>query len=628
MDQVIGKKRNINNLIVLKKISYINRINALACIMSAKHGWIGATFSCAEILTYLYFNEMNFIINNIGEISGDVLILSKGHAAPMQYACLAGLGVIDFEDLKTYKTRTGLQAHTDKKTPGIISNTGSLGQSLSKACGIALVSRQAGKKQRVYVVLGDGELQEGQNYEALMSIRQLGLTEVIPIIDRNRLQTDSNTEDIKKLPELQSLFRSFGFEMADIDGHDISNISRAFSRKVPSANRVIVANTIKGYGSEITSMRGSVSRRNGVWHSRVPSKEEYILILRELVKKIDDDSIKKAFDEFVAESGNGRESILISTDEQESTRDLFSKKLFSLARNNKKIIILDADLEKSMKLTDFALKYPDRFVECGISEQDMVSIAGGIALKGYVPVVNTYASFLRRAYEQIYINATEETFIIYAGHYSGLCYTTDGKSHQMTGDISMMRAIPGMRVYDPFCKEELEGILDYYLNETASIRKKSFPVYIKLRRKGTDYPVYLGKNYKFSISRGTEIIRGKDVCLVSSGPHITSFCLQAVSKQAKSQAGVIAFSSQNFLDEKHTLLQFAKYKKLIILEEGIVAGGLSDEISKIVCRSGLPIKIVRKGVKGFTFSSREKSDLFKYFGLDTNGIGKILKNGI
>ncbi|MCD6312052.1 MAG: hypothetical protein J7M11_06305, partial [Elusimicrobia bacterium] len=166
---------------ILACLAAVNRINSLAAIKSAEHGWLGATFSCADIVTYLYFSEMK---------APDILILSKGHASPAQYAALAAKGVINFEDLLSYKMPRGLQAHTDMSTPGIVSNTGSLGQSLSKAAGMIMASRLKKENRRAFVILGDGELQEGQNFEALMNIRKNRMTGLVPIIDRNNLQTD------------------------------------------------------------------------------------------------------------------------------------------------------------------------------------------------------------------------------------------------------------------------------------------------------------------------------------------------------------------------------------------------------------------------------------------------------
>jgi transketolase len=612
---------------LLEKTTFANRINALACIMAAHHGWIGATFSCAEILTYLYFSEMRLTTDKNGTHTPDILILSKGHAAPMQYACLAGKGIIRFSDLLTYKTKNGLQAHTDIKTPGIASNTGSLGQSLSKAAGIALSGRMSSKSGRIFVVLGDGELQEGQNYEALMTIKKYNLTGVIPIIDRNYLQTDSQVKDIKTIANLEKMFASFGFKATKINGHSMKEIKSAFSGLDYNANNVIIADTVKGFGSAMTAMPRTAGRRTAVWHSRVPQQEEYLSILGDLVKNAATPAVTAAYKRFAAKLKPVMQRKIVFATQPPSTRDVFAEKLAELAEKNSRIVVLDADLEKSMRLTGFAGSHPDRFIEIGIAEQDMVSVAGGLALRKYIPVVNTYASFFRRAYEQIYINSTENTFIIYAGHYSGLCYATDGKSHQMTGDIPMMRAIPGMRVYDPFCNEELENILEFYLNRRAS-EVPDYPIYIKLRRSPVDFPLPDWIYRPGGVNKGHELVKGKGLCLVPAGPHLTSYCVRIALSKPEVCLGVAAFSAQNFLDESNVLGILSKYKTVIICEEGVTAGGLGDEISGIVGKNKTDTRIIRRGTTGSTFSARDKSALFSHFGLDTAGLKKLAEQYI
>ncbi len=633
----LPKKLSAGNL---ARLAAVNRINALAAIKSAEHGWLGASFSCADIVTYLYFREMK---------AQDILILSKGHAAPVQYAALAAKGIINFEDLLSYKTPHGLQAHTDMSTPGIVSNTGSLGQSLSKAAGMIMASRLKKEKRRAFVILGDGELQEGQNFEALMSIRKNRLTELIPIIDRNNLQTDSAVSDIKAIDNIEKTLSGFGFKIISAKGNDMKSLEKAFGAArasrhgAPSAagetigkknNCVIIADTVKGAGSSLTAMENP-SRRKAVWHSKVPSAEEYTQILDELVSASDAGCIRTAFDDWKTSYPRAARLSASAARGGISTRDAFAEELFSLMKKNKKIIVLDADLEKSMKLTPIAERYGKRFVESGIAEQDMASTAGGFALEGFIPVVNTYASFFRRCFEQIYVNATEKTPVIYAGSYSGLCYATDGKTHQMTGDISMMRSIHSMRVYDPFSAEETRKLLRYYLGG----RKKTwnYPVYIKLRRSPPDFPFHTTSRRqtqcfirrsgaprgRFTGDCGVMLKEGKNVCIAISGPHLASYALKAVSGLSSS-AAVAAFTAQNYLDAEKTVSLFRPFKKIIVLEEGVTSGGLADEISKHVLKAGLNTRVVRRGADGFTFSARDKKKLFESFSLDVESIKKLL----
>jgi len=597
-----------------ESLAAVIRINALSSIISAEHGWLGATFSCADILSWLYFFKMSSDYSG-KRPAGDILILSKGHAAPAQYACLAELGIIPYDDLLQYKTPDGPQAHTDILTPGIPTNTGSLGQSLSKAAGIAIADRLKKRSRKIFVILGDGELQEGQNYEALMSIAKFNISEVIPVIDRNRLQTDSPTDAIIGKFDIPKVLSAFGFNTRVFDGHSFDEINETFKNINNIAPTLFIADTLKGGGAALTTMSYDTPPGEALWHSKVPDDDEYLQILEELVPKTGSAEIINNFSCFRRDRGKNFPKRLKSGF---STRDIFAEIMLQKAENDDRIVMLDADLSKSLQLNEFQERFPERFIETGISEQDMVSIAGGLALEGFVPSVNTYASFFRRGFEQIYINATEKTFIIYAGNYSGLCYSTDGKTHQMTGDIPIMRSIPGMRVYDPFCREELEGLINYLFSES---RPKNYPVYVKLRRTPSDRQLKLPHNYTFDPENGVPLKTGSDICLVAAGPHMASYALKA-SELSGNGCGVAAISPQNYLNPDKINKLFKNYKTLITLEEGVTAGGLGDVLSEI----NISKRIIRKGVNNFTFSARNKEDIYKRFNLDPESLSETLRS--
>ena len=459
---------------ILKELCAYNRINTLTSIYYAGRGWIGACLSIAEIITNLYFDCAD--LNDINSSKRDRILLSKGHAAVMQYSALAGKGFIKTSDLLKYKRADGLQAHTDISTKGIDINSGSLGQALSKAAGLAFKS-----KNKIFVILGDGELQEGQNYEAFMTIIKFNLFNVIPVIDKKNIQSDSNVKDIKSIKNLYYTLCGFGFDVHNVNGNDITQTNKLLSEIRESQKpSIIIANTFKGAGISFMQSSDS-SRRQYSWHSGVPSETEYLAALEELKELIHQKQLRLELEKFIRDS---KKSLIVSrqTDIPQkitalSTGSAFSKFIFNIAKKNKSVHCLDADLEKSCKLTDFALNFPDRFVEIGISEQDMISFAGGLALNGKIPVTNTYASFYKRCFEQVYVNCSEHKKIIYAGHYSGLCYSTDGKSHQCSGDINMMRTLPDMFVFHPAFPEEIDRILHWYLKQNSG---KS--VYFKLHR--------------------------------------------------------------------------------------------------------------------------------------------------
>jgi len=617
----LKRKSNIFEIIsALEEYSIYNRINTLTAIYKAQHGWLGASFSIADILTVIYFYLAK--IEGVYKFNDfDYTLLSKGHATIIQYACLAGLGIIPTKSLLNYKTPNGPQAHTDISTKGIYINSGSLGQTLSKATGIAL----ANSKSKIFVILGDGELQEGQNYEALMTIKQYKLFNVIPIIDCNRIQSDSNVDDIKKIYDLGYVLRGFGFDVLEVDGHNYDELILKLSKiyNTQEKNQIMIAYTEKGAGVSFMSA-SAAKRRKYIWHSAIPDKIQYLEALEELKQKIKNEKIFLELTTFIKleKQKLSEPKEKPQSKKEYSTGEYFSKTITELAKKNKNIYCIDADLEKSCKLTEFALNFSHRFIEVGIAEQDMISIAGGLALSGKLPIVNTYANFYRRGFEQIYVNATENTRVIYAGHYSGLCYTTDGKTHQATGDVAMFRSIPNMLVFYPTFNFEIPQILNWYL-----IEKIQAPIYFKLHRTAPLVNFFGKLNIAFNYGFGNKIIdNNSEVCVLTSGPQLINFCgaaLDKLKKKNKISADLFAVSTLKNLDIKFVNEITDKYKKIFFIEELIDCAGLFDEFMKKLASQDNPEKLPQiyyRAVNDFTFCTLDRIALYKYFKLDTDNI--------
>ncbi|SHM58339.1 transketolase subunit A [Caldanaerovirga acetigignens] len=237
----------------------------------AGSGHPGGSLSCADILVALYFHEMKVDPQNPDWPDRDRFVLSKGHAAPALYAVLAERGYFPKEELKTLrKINSILQGHPDmKKTPGVDMTTGSLGQGLSAANGMALAGKLDGKSYRVYVLLGDGELEEGQVWEAAMAAAHYKLDNLTAFVDHNGLQIDGPIVQVMSPEIIQEKFRAFGWHVIDVDGHDFEDILRAIeeAKSIKEKPTVIVAKTVKGKG--VPFMENQVD-----WHGKAPSKEQ------------------------------------------------------------------------------------------------------------------------------------------------------------------------------------------------------------------------------------------------------------------------------------------------------------------------------------------------------------------
>ena len=248
-------------------------------VYSAKSGHPGGSLSVADILTALYFKVMNIDPKNPNKEDRDRFVLSKGHCSPALYSCLANRGFFPVEDLKTFRNiNSYLQGHPDKnKVPGVDMTTGSLGQGLSCANGMAIVGKMNNKDYRVYCVLGDGEIEEGQIWEAAMSSSHYKLDNLCVIVDNNNLQIDGTIEEVMSSYPIDEKFSSFGFEVIKIDGHDIEEIIKAFevAKNVKGKPTCIIAKTIKGKG--ISYMENQVG-----WHGKAPNDEQYEQAIKEM----------------------------------------------------------------------------------------------------------------------------------------------------------------------------------------------------------------------------------------------------------------------------------------------------------------------------------------------------------
>lgn len=273
----------ITSIETLENISNEIRKNIIEAVYHAQSGHPGGSLSCADILTVLYFNQMNVNSEKPNDMNRDRFVLSKGHCSPALYSVLAEKGYFKKELLKTFrKIDSNLQGHPDmNKIPGVDMTTGSLGQGLSAAVGMAIASKMNEAGCRVYCLLGDGEIEEGQIWEACMAAYKNKLDNLCVVLDNNNLQIDGEIENVSGLDNIEGKFLGFGFNVIQVDGHNISNLIDAFNtakqkKGVPS---IIIAKTVKGKG--VSFMEGRAE-----WHGKAPSEDEYEKAIMELNEKI------------------------------------------------------------------------------------------------------------------------------------------------------------------------------------------------------------------------------------------------------------------------------------------------------------------------------------------------------
>ena len=267
----------------LKALAYELREDVMDIIMSGKAGHIGGDMSVMEILTEIYFEQMNISPENMDDPNRDKFVMSKGHSVEAYYAVLAKKGFFPIEEVVEQFSKFGSKyiGHPNNKLPGIEMNSGSLGHGLPVCVGMALAGKMNGQDYRVYTVMGDGELAEGSVWEGAMAAHQYKLDNLCAVVDRNRLQISGNTEDVMGHDDLHERFRAFGWNVIDVaDGNDIDQLKAAFdaAKEVKGKPSVLIANTIKGKGSPVMEDKAN-------WHHKVPNEEELAQIRKDLEER-------------------------------------------------------------------------------------------------------------------------------------------------------------------------------------------------------------------------------------------------------------------------------------------------------------------------------------------------------
>ena len=263
----------------LYRIAQQLRVDVVEMIGVGKAGHLGGSVSLAEIVAALYFHKLRFDPKNVGDPDRDRFLLSKGHAVLIQYAALIEHGIIPRSEIKQVKTLAGLlQGHPDMaKTPGMEAVTGSLGQGLSIGVGMALALRLDGRPSRVYVIMGDGELSEGQLWEAAMAARRFGVDNLTAIVDRNRVQATGPTKEVFDIPDIERKWEAFGWHVLTVNGHDVADVLTALdtAAHVKGQPSVIVADTVKGKGI-------SFAEHNAGFHNGMFTEDQYRQAMAEL----------------------------------------------------------------------------------------------------------------------------------------------------------------------------------------------------------------------------------------------------------------------------------------------------------------------------------------------------------
>jgi transketolase len=571
---------DIDKYTKLQLLADMCRANAIATVKRAGSGHLGSSFSSLDIVTALYFAEMNISEVGISHPDRDIYFSSKGHDAPGHYAVLYAMGIISEAQFINLRRHGGTHGHPDVSIPGIEANSGSLGMGISKAKGMAWAKNANKAGGRVMVMTGDGELQEGQIWESLQTTAHQKINNLTVIVDFNKFQSDKNFKYIIDLGDLESKFKVFGWHVERCDGHDFAALEQVFSKLkgIVDKPKVLIADTIKGKGISFMESPASLPDENFLykWHAGAPDDDSFEAGYGELSESINKRLQNAGLKALTAEVIETREKNRVKLkDTAEKVVTAYGQALVELGADREDMVVMDADLSADCGLRPFENTFPQRFIEGGIAEQDMVSTAGGLALQGFLPVVNSFGVFLAsRANEQIYNNATEKTKIIYVCHYAGLIPAGPGKSHQSLRDISLFGALPNITTIEPANAIETKKALKWCVNEATQ------SCMIRLAISPSPRTIPLPDDYQFVPGKGTVVIDGQDAVLFAYGPVMLNEAMVAAEtlQGQNFSLKVINFPWLNQIDENWFKENVADCETIFVLDNHSQFGGLGDQV--------------------------------------------------
>ncbi len=603
-----------NWLIKKKVLSNMLRLNVLYMIQNAGSGHIGTSFSSIDLVNYVYFDFLN---------KEDIYFSSKGHDAPALYSVLMAKNIIPFSNIHNFRRIKGLPGHPDIKTKGICTNTGSLGMGISKAKGFLLANNFKKKNRNVVVLTGDGELQEGQFWESLMNIPKNISKNLIIIVDNNKYQSDLTVQNTSSLGNLKNKLESFDIKTFSCDGNNFNDIKKTFNRiKKINAPKVIIANTIKGKGVSFIEGKPSIKNMYYNYHSGSLKYKEYLEAVNELIKnfkKID----KKLPNLKLTKKINPIRNLI---DDHQNFISEYSQKILEFGKKNKKIVCLDADLVVDTGLKKFKHKFPNQFIECGIAEQDMVSIAGSLASSGKIPIVHSFSCFLvSRAAEQIYNNITQNSKVIYVGSLSGVLPAAPGHSHQSLRDISLMSSMPNVIIIEPIDISQLPKVLNWSINKT----KKS--IFLRINSIPLKNYKELNNKKKISLGRGEIIAKGNKATIIALGPVMVRQAIEVknnLKKIKKIDVEIISTIYANSFDHRwYKNVIDKKNGPIFVLENHFTFNGFFS----FICQSFIKNKIgTNRNIYNFGFEEipacGTNKEVLSYHNIDIKSIYKTILN--
>jgi transketolase len=603
---------------LLKGIANQLRIHSIAATTAAGSGHPTSCCSAADVVAALFFGHMRYDAKNPRYHNNDRFVLSKGHAAPLLYAAWAEAGLFPAEDLlKLRQIGSDLEGHPTPRLPFVDVATGSLGQGLGVGAGMALAARLDHLDYRTYVLLGDGEIAEGAVWEAASLAGVRKLNNLIAIVDVNRLGQSEPTAFGHDIGVYRKRFEAFGWRVEDlVDGHDIEEIIEVLGGVgLNDQPLAILAKTYKGAGVSF------LQDKEG-WHGKALSKDEAARAIAELQPSAKSAAgVAIPAPEQAAAPANGAPASYPATaykpGDSVATREAFGNALARIAEVDPRVVGLDGDTKNSTFSEKFFKKFPDRFTECFIAEQNMVSVATGLGARGKVPFASTFACFLARAFDQIRVAGISMANLKLVGSHVGVSIGEDGPSQMALEDLAMMRAIAGSTVLYPSDAVSAEKLV-----EQMALAKGI--CYLRTSRPKT--AVIYPNDEAFPIG-GAKVARqnaGDKVTVVAAGVTLHE-ALKAADFLKSEGIGITVIDAYSVKPLGKDVIRAAAQKTnlaVITVEDHYAEGGLGDAVAGELSADG--IKVHKLAVRELPRSGKPEQ-LLAWAGIDAAAIVKQVK---
>ncbi|MCF7830735.1 transketolase [Candidatus Gracilibacteria bacterium] len=603
----------------------------LEMLRTSQSGHPGGSLSCLDFLAVLYA----FRISHTQE----KIIVSNGHISPGVYAVLAEMGVVDKEEvIKTYRQfNSNFEGHVTRHVPGIYYGTGPLGIGVSVASGLAWAGKKNKETAKVFGVMGDGEMQEGQVHEMALWAAKEKLDNLVLFVDYNRVQLTDSLE--KTLPiDVVEFFKSKNWKVIEIDGHNDEQIWEAIHGSCKKGRPLaIIGKTIMGKG--IPGMEEDGEKLSSTWHGKAPKPEQIdemlgkkeLLVTEEELKVLEDFRkerkfipLKPSFVENLKPMNlDTGDPILYGLDEITDCRSAYGKALLDLAKRNKNIVASTADLGGSVMTKFVAAELPDQFIEFGIAEQNMVSVSGGLSLLDIVPFCSTFGAFMTsRGRDQARVNDINRTNVKMVSTHCGLSVGEDGPTHQAIDDMVSMSALLNTNVIEPadpnHCDRIIRYVASHYGNFYVRMGRAKLPALTK-----EDGSVFFDENYTYKYGQ-TDILRsGSEITILASGACVHEALKARDKAKNPNKIEIIIVSSNKKFDQ--TLEDsIRRTKKVVTVEDHGVYGGLGMSVANFCVEKGIELqKFKSLGVREYQLSGKP-AELYRAARIDSESILKEL----